>query len=42
LGVAGETGVTAVLKILQREFEMAMALTGRTSITGIDRSVLWT
>jgi 4-hydroxymandelate oxidase len=42
LGAAGETGVTSVLKILQREFEMAMALTGRTSITGIDRSVLWT
>ena len=42
LGVAGETGVTSVLKILQREFEMAMALTGRTSITRIDRSVLWT
>jgi 4-hydroxymandelate oxidase len=42
LGAAGETGVTSVLKILQREFEMAMALTGRTSIKGIDRSVLWT
>ena len=42
LGAAGETGVTSVLKILQREFEMAMALTGRTSITDIDRSVLWT
>jgi 4-hydroxymandelate oxidase len=41
LGVAGETGVTSVLKILQREFEMAMALTGRTSIKSIDRSVLW-
>jgi 4-hydroxymandelate oxidase len=42
LGVAGETGVTSVLKILQREFEMAMALTGRTSIASIDRSALWT
>jgi 4-hydroxymandelate oxidase len=42
LGAAGETGVTSVLKILQREFEMAMALTGRTSIKSIDRSVLWT
>jgi 4-hydroxymandelate oxidase len=41
LGAAGETGVTSVLKILQREFEMAMALTGRTSIKSIDRSVLW-
>jgi 4-hydroxymandelate oxidase len=42
LGAAGETGVTSVLKILQREFEMAMALTGRTTIASIDRSVLWT
>jgi 4-hydroxymandelate oxidase len=42
LGAAGETGVTSVLKILQREFEMSMALTGRTTIASIDRSVLWT
>src|SRR5262249_15435322 len=41
LGVAGQDGVTHVLQILQREFAMAMALTGRTSIKEIDRSVIW-
>jgi 4-hydroxymandelate oxidase len=41
LGAAGEAGVTKVLNILQREFEMAMVLTGRTTIASIDRSVLW-
>jgi 4-hydroxymandelate oxidase len=41
LGAAGAAGVTKVLNILQREFEMAMALTGRTTIASIDRSVLW-
>jgi 4-hydroxymandelate oxidase len=41
LGAAGEAGVTKVLTILQREFEMAMVLTGRTTIASIDRSVLW-
>ncbi len=41
LGAAGEAGVTKVLNILQREFQMAMVLTGRTSIAAIDRSVIW-
>jgi 4-hydroxymandelate oxidase len=41
LGAAGEVGVTKVVNILQREFQMAMALTGRTTIGSIDRSVLW-
>lgn len=41
LGAAGEPGVTQVIKILQRELQMAMALTGRTNIRGIDRSVIW-
>jgi 4-hydroxymandelate oxidase len=41
LGAAGETGVTQVINILQREFQMAMALTGRTSIASIDRAVIW-
>ncbi len=41
LGAAGAAGVTKVLHILQREFEMAMVLTGRTTIASIDRSVLW-
>ncbi len=42
LGVAGGDGVAAVVNILRREFEMAMALTGRPTIASIDRSVLWT
>lgn len=41
LGVAGEDGVARVLQILHREFEMAMALTGRPTIASIDRSALW-
>jgi 4-hydroxymandelate oxidase len=41
LAVAGEEGVTKVLNILQSEFRVAMASTGRTNIASIDRSVLW-
>jgi 4-hydroxymandelate oxidase len=41
LGVAGADGVRSVVDILRTEFEAAMALTGRTSIAAIDRSVLW-
>lgn len=41
LGVAGADGVARVIDILHREFEMAMALTGRPTIASIDRSVLW-
>jgi 4-hydroxymandelate oxidase len=41
LGAMGEQGVARVLTILQQEFEMAMALTGRPRIRDIDRSVLW-
>jgi 4-hydroxymandelate oxidase len=41
LGAAGEAGVTKVVNILQREFQMAMMLTGRTNIGSIDRSVIW-
>jgi 4-hydroxymandelate oxidase len=41
LAVGGPEGVARVLNILRRELEMAMALTGRTSISAIDRSVLW-
>jgi 4-hydroxymandelate oxidase len=41
LGAAGQAGVTEVIHILQREFQMAMVLTGRTDISGIDRSVIW-
>jgi len=41
LAVAGAEGVARVVDILRRELMMAMALTGRTSIAQIDRSVLW-
>jgi 4-hydroxymandelate oxidase len=41
LGSEGEAGVTKVINILQREFQMAMVLTGRTTIGSIDRSVIW-
>jgi 4-hydroxymandelate oxidase len=41
LGVAGAEGVTRVVNILRQEFEMAMALTGRTRLREIDRSLLW-
>ena len=41
LGAAGEAGVTRVIALLQREFQMAMMLTGRTSVGRIDRSVIW-
>ena len=41
LAVNGAEGVTHVLNILRREFAMAMALTGRTTIAAIDGSVIW-
>lgn len=41
LGAAGEAGVTSVLRILQREFSIAMVLTGRTSVGEIDRAAIW-
>ena len=41
LGGFGADGVTKVVEILRREFEMAMALTGRRTLSEIDRSVLW-
>lgn len=41
LAVAGAAGVSHVLEILLREFQMAMALTGCTSISRIGPSVLW-
>jgi len=41
LGVSGALGVTRVVEILRKEFELAMALTGRPTIQSIDRSVLW-
>ncbi len=41
LGVAGAPGVTRTLSILRKEFEIAMALTGRRSIAEIDKGVIW-
>lgn len=41
LGAAGEAGVTNVLRILQREFSMAMVLTGRMSVGEIGRAAIW-
>ncbi len=41
LAVGGADGVARVVSILRRELEMAMALTGRTSIKAIDASVIW-
>ena len=38
---AKQAGVSRVVQILRTELEMAMALTGRTSIAAIDRTVLW-
>ncbi len=41
LAVDGSAGVSRIMQILRTEFEMAMALTGRTSLSSIDRTVLW-
>jgi len=41
LAMDGARGVTAVLNILRNELEMAMALTGRSAVSGLDRSVLY-
>ncbi len=41
LACGGADGVTKVLDILRREFEYAMALSGRPSIASLDPSVIW-
>ena len=41
LTAAGATGVAHVLKILRSELEIAMALTGRPTLSSIDRSVIF-
>ncbi len=41
LAVDGSAGVSRIVRILRTEFEMAMALTGRTSLASVDRTVLW-
>ncbi len=42
LAVGGSAGVSAVVDILVRELQLAMALVGRPSIARLDRSVIWT
>ena len=37
LAIGGADGVASMINILRREFEMAMALSGRTKISDIDR-----
>ncbi len=41
LACGGAEGVTKVLTLLQKEFEFAMALSGRASIKSIDPSLIW-
>lgn len=41
LAVAGAEGVTAVIEILRRELEQAMALCGVASVGGITRELIW-
>jgi 4-hydroxymandelate oxidase len=41
LAVGGAAGVHRVIEILARELQMAMMLTGRATISAIDRGVLW-
>ena len=40
LGAAGEQGVAHVLRLIEAEMRVAMALTGVTNIASIDRSIL--
>jgi 4-hydroxymandelate oxidase len=42
LTVAGSTGIARAIAILTTELKMAMAFTGKISLTEIDRSVIWT
>jgi 4-hydroxymandelate oxidase len=41
LAAQGAEGVTRVVNILRREFEAAMALSGRPTIKSIDASLIW-
>lgn len=41
LAAGGSEGVAKVIAILRKELEIAMALTGRITISQIDRSVIW-
>ncbi len=41
LGLAGAKGVQRVVEILRDELAMAMMLTGRASLSEVDRSIIW-
>jgi 4-hydroxymandelate oxidase len=41
LAVGGADGVAAVVRMLRSELESALALTGRSSVAALDRTVLW-
>jgi 4-hydroxymandelate oxidase len=41
LSVAGSQGVRRVVEILRGELEAAMMLSGVSTVSGIDRSLLW-
>ena len=41
LACGGSEGVTKILTILRKEFEIAMALSGRPTIASIDQSLIW-
>ena len=41
LGADGENGVATAIRILHKELQMTMALTGRTTIAQVDKNVLW-
>jgi len=41
LAVAGPDGIRDVVQILRTELEGAMAMTGRTRLDDIDRSIFW-
>jgi len=40
LGAMGEAGVTTALRILKKEMDVTMALCGRRTFAGVDRSIL--
>jgi L-lactate dehydrogenase (cytochrome) len=37
----GETGVRRMLKVIRADIDVALALTGNTSVTELDRSALY-
>jgi 4-hydroxymandelate oxidase len=41
LAVAGDAGVTRVVRILENELAITMGMMGRTSISAIDRDGIW-